>query len=83
MLIGLPFLAGLLLADATSLADDIAPEQRLAVAWNDSASDAGLVRAMRTRAPWNFVTPALSLGRDITLRAALGTRSAKGAASSR
>lgn len=46
---------------------------RVAVAWSPSVNGPGLVRAMSTRPPYQFVTPALVVGEDSTLHLS-GTR---------
>ena len=50
--------------DASS--NGVAP--RLAVAWNDSVSGPGVLRAMSTSPPWAFETPPLGIGPDSVLR---------------
>lgn len=40
----------------------------LAVAWNDADSGSGMLRAMRTRPPWDFTSPSLPIGRHSVLR---------------
>lgn len=71
--------AAILLAAAPAIAlnDDLAdpslaPPPRLAVAWTDDETGVGLVRAMRTRAPWDWLTPPLEVGRHAVLRFAHG-----------
>ena len=41
---------------------------QLAVAWNDDARTTGLVRILRTLAPWEFRAPPTATGRDATLQ---------------
>jgi hypothetical protein len=43
-------------------------DRSLAVAWNDAAGGSGMLRAMRTRPPWDFTSPSLPIGRDSILR---------------
>lgn len=56
---------------AASLAPAAAAAQ-LAVAWNDFSLGVGLVRIMRTLAPWEFRSPAIETGKDATLHYAFG-----------
>ena len=44
--------------------------RRLVVAWNDSTSGSGMVRAMSAQPPWEFQTPPLQIGRDSVVRTA-------------
>ncbi len=46
--------------------------RRLAVAWNDSASGSGMVRAMSVLPPWEFQTPPIETGPDSVSRFAEG-----------
>lgn len=46
--------------------------RRLVVAWNDLVDGSGVLRAMSTRPPWTFETPALEIGPESVLRSAGG-----------
>ncbi|UCF32722.1 MAG: hypothetical protein JSV78_10350, partial [Phycisphaerales bacterium] len=46
--------------------------QRVAVAWNDVDSGAGVLRAMGTLSPWEFETPSLQIDPDSVVRSAGG-----------
>jgi hypothetical protein len=57
----------LLVLSAAAQPQDLAWRTRVAVAWNDAETGRGVVRAMSTQAPFQFVTPALDTDPDAVL----------------